>query len=481
MNKRYKLLLKKLLLCSLLAGSSLTMCRLQARGAINAQDSLEKQLDHAIDHGKLAEIKNILTQQPELINTQTLGIHRETPLIRAVSQPAPKTQSDKDIFDYLLNFNNINVNMLDINGFSALDLALISFVDENRSEISRQMCKELMKKGAQVNKNYEEKALEEIKEEVRLEERQTPQEAEPIKKASTKKSITFNEAIQTSDNQPTKVYDPTAAPAKGILKKPTEPQTQSDSKLEEQKEIEECSICMENIEAENHDRAQLTCNHTFHGSCIDSWFKAQSDKNIHKTCPLCRKDFHNEDPFKAEPSTNEVSTLDVAQITEQLEKQKAELAQLEQEQSKEEKELIKTEAKLEEVKILPIEPIAPIKKKRARHKQKIAQKNDAIAVCKREIYLLEQAKLKAARRAAAQEAAAQPKKKATVQDFYGVKKSPKRKSRIRGGRAARRGPARKKSSKRQTAGKKSNKHNAKRKHSMKRKSAKRKQAQQAAE
>lgn len=357
MNKRYKLLLKKLLLCSLLAGSSLTMCRLQARGAINAQDSLEKQLDHAIDHGKLAEIKNILTEQPELINTRALGIHRETPLIRAVSQPAPKTQSDKDIFDYLLNFNNININMLDINGFSALDLALISFVDENRSEISRHMCKELMKKGAQVNKNYEEKALEEIKEEVRLESQ-----------------------------------SPAAQAAPGI-----------DAVQEE------------------------------------------------------------------------------AVITEQLEKQKAELAQLEQEQSKEEKELVKTEAKLEEVKILPIEPIAPIKKKVAKHKQKIAQKNDAIAVCKREIYLLEQAKLKAARRAAAQEAAAQPKKRATVQDFYGVKKAPKRKSRIRGGRAARRGPARKKSSKHRTAGKKSNKRNAKRKHSIKRKSAKRKQTQQAAE
>lgn len=57
--------------------------------------------------------------------------------------------------------------------------------------------------------------------EVRLEERQTPQEAEPIKKSTPKKSVTFNETIQTSDNQPTKVYDPTAIPAKGILKKPT--------------------------------------------------------------------------------------------------------------------------------------------------------------------------------------------------------------------------------------------------------------------
>lgn len=199
------------------------------------------------------------------------------------------------------------------------------------------------------------------------------------------------------------------------------------------------------------------------------------------TEPQTQSDSKLEEQEETEPSTNEVSTLDVAQITVELEEQKAKLAELEETKSTEEKELVKIEAKLEEVKILPIEPIAPIKKKRARHKQKIAQKNDAIAVCKREIYLLEQAKLKAARRAAAQEAAAQPKKKATVQDFYGVKKSPKRKSRIRGGRAARRGPARKKSSKRQTAGKKSNKRNAKRKHSMKRKSAKRKQAQQAAE
>lgn len=180
-------------------------------------------------------------------------------------------------------------------------------------------------------------------------------------------------------------------------------------------------------------------------------------------------------------TTDVTPTLDVAVITEQLEEQKAELAQLEQEKTAEEKELIKTETKLEEVKVLPLEPVAPIKKKVATHKQKIAQKDDAIGVCKRKIYLLKQAQLKAARRAAAQEAADQPKKQQSVQDFYGVKKTPKRKSRVRGSRVTRRGPARKKSTKRGVSRKKSNKRSTKRKGSAKKKSTKKKQARRQAQ
>lgn len=246
-------------------------------------------------------------------------------------------------------------------------------------------------------------------------------------------------------------------------------------------EAQECSICIENIEPNNYDGAQLTCNHTFHKACIDDWFKAQTDKNIHKTCPLCRKDFNNENPFKVEPSTDEVPTLEVAHAAAQIKEQQNILANLEETKAAEEKELVKTETKLEEVKVLPIEPVAPIKKKVARHRQKIAQKNDAIGVCKRKIYLLKQAQLKAARRAAAQQNAGQPKKQQSVQDFYGVKKTSKRKSRVRGSRVTRRGPARKKSTKRGVSRKKSNKRSSKRKGSAKKKSTKKKQARRQAQ
>lgn len=132
-------------------------------------------------------------------------------------------------------------------------------------------------------------------------------------------------------------------------------------------------------------------------------------------------------------------TPDVAVITEELEEQKAELALLEQEKTIETKELAKVEEKLEDVKILPIEPIAPIRKEVVVCKLRLAKTNDEIGICKRKIYLLEQAKLKAARQAAALEAAEQPKKQQTIQEFYGVKKTPKRKSRIRRGRAVKSG------------------------------------------
>lgn len=41
-----------------------------------------------------------------------------------------------------------------------------------------------------------------------------------------------------------------------------------------------CTICQENIE---NNQMQLSCSHTFHIDCIDSWFNEQY------WCPLCRK------------------------------------------------------------------------------------------------------------------------------------------------------------------------------------------------
>lgn len=46
----------------------------------------------------------------------------------------------------------------------------------------------------------------------------------------------------------------------------------------------ECSICLNNINTPT-DNWCLPCNHSFHKSCIISWFKNKYN------CPLCRKKF----------------------------------------------------------------------------------------------------------------------------------------------------------------------------------------------
>lgn len=45
-------------------------------------------------------------------------------------------------------------------------------------------------------------------------------------------------------------------------------------------ELTECSICYEISEAEIR---HLPCSHTFHATCVQTWFD-----NQHNTCPLCR-------------------------------------------------------------------------------------------------------------------------------------------------------------------------------------------------
>lgn len=44
---------------------------------------------------------------------------------------------------------------------------------------------------------------------------------------------------------------------------------------------QQCSICLESIDQESMV-IQLSCNHTFHASCITQWLAD------HSTCPLCR-------------------------------------------------------------------------------------------------------------------------------------------------------------------------------------------------
>lgn len=48
---------------------------------------------------------------------------------------------------------------------------------------------------------------------------------------------------------------------------------------------EDCVICLEQIDEEKNDKKTLTCNHTFHSTCIDTWLQQK------KECPICRLSF----------------------------------------------------------------------------------------------------------------------------------------------------------------------------------------------
>jgi len=47
---------------------------------------------------------------------------------------------------------------------------------------------------------------------------------------------------------------------------------------------EVCAVCQDGYEVGNERRSLNVCHHTFHKSCIDTWFQ----ENVH--CPVCRHD-----------------------------------------------------------------------------------------------------------------------------------------------------------------------------------------------
>jgi hypothetical protein len=61
-----------------------------------------------------------------------------------------------------------------------------------------------------------------------------------------------------------------------------------DSKTEQ---YEKCSICLEHIKSDN---IKTHCNHHFHKTCLDNFYKSKQERNeynqcIINTCPQCRK------------------------------------------------------------------------------------------------------------------------------------------------------------------------------------------------
>ena len=65
-------------------------------------------------------------------------------------------------------------------------------------------------------------------------------------------------------------------------------------------EQDSCRICMETLNTDDIIRKLNTCNHTFHLTCIDQWFRN------HTRCPICRNDIRD----SIEEDVNEIETND---------------------------------------------------------------------------------------------------------------------------------------------------------------------------
>ncbi|KAJ4980843.1 hypothetical protein NE237_031680 [Protea cynaroides] len=50
--------------------------------------------------------------------------------------------------------------------------------------------------------------------------------------------------------------------------------------------VEECTVCLSNLEEGDMVRLIPTCNHIFHCQCINMWLSS------HSTCPVCRSLLH---------------------------------------------------------------------------------------------------------------------------------------------------------------------------------------------
>lgn len=58
----------------------------------------------------------------------------------------------------------------------------------------------------------------------------------------------------------------------------------------------ECTICLINFEKGNK-LIKLPCfdTHIFHQECMEEYVKAEKAKNLALTCPICRKEFKEEE------------------------------------------------------------------------------------------------------------------------------------------------------------------------------------------
>lgn len=80
---------------------------------------------------------------------------------------------------------------------------------------------------------------------------------------------------------------------------PRQKETLTSVDVDEQKEKETCSICLEvysikDLEQGDVEQICLPCSHRFHAPCLDTWFAQQPHPLVNNmqvfTCPLCRQD-----------------------------------------------------------------------------------------------------------------------------------------------------------------------------------------------
>ena len=73
-----------------------------------------------------------------------------------------------------------------------------------------------------------------------------------------------------------------------VIVRPSERQVNlATSVIENLNTNEICSICQDSMEGTQQIRRINHCNHTFHNTCISTWFRM----NVH--CPVCRHDIRN--------------------------------------------------------------------------------------------------------------------------------------------------------------------------------------------
>jgi hypothetical protein len=63
----------------------------------------------------------------------------------------------------------------------------------------------------------------------------------------------------------------------------------------------ECSICYDAIDLKTTGEVKLSCSHSFHFSCISSWFSNQEKGS----CPCCRKEMGDKEDFAANAPVGE--------------------------------------------------------------------------------------------------------------------------------------------------------------------------------
>lgn len=58
---------------------------------------------------------------------------------------------------------------------------------------------------------------------------------------------------------------------------------------EEEDSLDECQICLNNLEANGFPIIKLACGHVYHDECINRWAYFQEKIGRENTCPTCRK------------------------------------------------------------------------------------------------------------------------------------------------------------------------------------------------